>query len=67
MASHPENMVTSNEEGVKKVLESNDQYAFFMESTAIEYEKEQHCELAQIGSLLDSKTYAIAMRKSNVY
>lgn len=67
MASHPENMVTGNEEGVKKVLESNDQYAFFMESTAIEYEKEQHCELAQIGSLLDSKTYAIAMRKREWY
>lgn len=65
MSDHPELMTDSNEEGVKKVLESNGGYAFLMESSAIDYEKEQHCELAQVGPLLDNKNYGIAMRKGN--
>lgn len=65
MSEHPELMTESNEEGVKKVLEGKGDYAFLMESSAIDYEKEQHCELAQIGPLLDNKNYGIAMRKGN--
>ena len=65
MVEHPDLMTGSNEDGVKKVLENKGKYAFLMESSAIDYEKEQHCELAQIGPLLDSKNYGVAMRKGN--
>lgn len=64
MMRNPDCMTKDNEEGVNKVVEGKGKYAFFMESSAIEYEKEQHCELAQIGALLDNKNYGIAMRKS---
>lgn len=40
------------------------QYAFFMESTSLEYWKERHCDLLQVGGLLDSKSYGIGMKKS---
>lgn len=54
--------VKNNDEGLERVLKSNNRdYAFFMESTAIEYQLERHCELMQVGSLLDSKGYGIAM------
>jgi len=32
-----------------------------MESTGIEYVVERNCELTQVGGLLDSKAYGIAM------
>lgn len=39
-------------------------YAFFMESTSIEYMEERNCDVAQVGGLLDSKGYGIAMISS---
>lgn len=42
----------------------NSTYAFFMESTTLEYYKERHCDLLQVGDLLDSKSYGIGMKKS---
>ena len=38
-------------------------YAFFMEAAAIEYHVERYCELKQLGGLLDSKGYGIALPK----
>lgn len=35
-----------------------------MESTSIEYMVERNCDVAQVGGLLDSKGYGIAMKKS---
>ena len=35
-----------------------------MESTSIEYVIERNCQLTQIGGMLDSKGYGIAMRQS---
>lgn len=61
MVHHPELMMETNEEGVKKV--ETDNYAFLMESTTIEYQTERHCTLAQVGNLLDDKGYGIAMKK----
>lgn len=62
MAAHPGMMTSSNEEGVDKA--ENENYAFLMESTSIEYNVERKCKLTQIGNLLDEKGYGIAMRKS---
>lgn len=61
MEEHPEVMTNTNEEGVNRVEEEN--YAFLMESTSIEYMVERRCSLAQIGGLLDDKGYGIAMGK----
>ncbi|KAF2904858.1 hypothetical protein ILUMI_01329 [Ignelater luminosus] len=58
----PSSFVKTNTEGVRKVLNKNQDYAFFMESSSMEYEINRHkCELRPIGGLLDSKGYGIAM------
>nr|XP_040563433.1 glutamate receptor ionotropic, kainate 1-like [Lepeophtheirus salmonis] len=54
-------MVTSNRKGLEKVISENGGYAFFMESVSIEYHAERNCRLQQIGGLLDSKSYGIAL------
>lgn len=54
--------VKSNSEGVNKV--TNENYAFLMESTSLEYEVQQNCNLTQIGGVLGSKGYGIALQKS---
>lgn len=52
--------------GVDRVRKTNGTYAFFMESTSIEYAiaNDEECRLTQVGGLLDSKGYGIALRKS---
>lgn len=47
--------------GIERVLKSKGGYAFLMESTQIEYFKNQNCNLTQVGGLLDSKGYGIAL------
>ncbi|CAG9562717.1 unnamed protein product [Danaus chrysippus] len=58
-------LVSDNNIGVE--LAENSTYAFFMESTSIEYYKERHCDLLQVGGLLDSKSYGIGMKKGSKY
>ncbi|KAG6450834.1 hypothetical protein O3G_MSEX006792 [Manduca sexta] len=58
-------LVKNNDVGV--ALAENSTYAFFMESTSIEYYKERHCDLMQVGDLLDSKSYGIGMKKHSPY
>lgn len=60
-------MVGSNSEGMEKVEEAAGKYAFFMESSAIEYHVERKCKLSQVGGLLDSKGYGIAMQHNTPY
>jgi hypothetical protein len=62
MTEEPGILAGSNDEGLKWVKDRN--YAYFMESTSIQYMTERHCEVAQVGELLDAKGYGIAMRKS---
>ena len=57
-------LTNDNEEALEWVKMKN--YAYLMESTSIEYFTERNCEVAQIGDLLDSKGYGIAMRKSEL-
>lgn len=54
--------------GVDRVRKSNGTYAFFMESTSLEYviANDDECRLTQVGGLLDSKGYGIALRKSKL-
>ncbi|XP_050306965.1 glutamate receptor ionotropic, kainate 2-like [Anthonomus grandis grandis] len=53
---------TDNPSGVERVkVTKKGLYAFFMESTGIEYELGKSCNLRKIGGLLDSKSYGIGM------
>lgn len=65
MQSWGDSLVKSNQEGIDKVLLENGGYAFFMESTSIEYQIERNCKLTKVGGNLDSKSYGVAMRKGS--
>ncbi|XP_044262846.1 glutamate receptor ionotropic, kainate 2-like [Tribolium madens] len=58
-------MVNDNKDGVYKAEHEN--YAFFMETTSIEYETQRRCSLSSVGHSLDEKGYGIAMRKNSSY
>lgn len=64
MSMKPSPFVKSNDEGIKRVMSAKGQYAYFMESVSIEYHTQRECKLTQLGGLLDSKGYGIALRKS---
>ncbi|XP_041979927.1 glutamate receptor ionotropic, kainate 3-like isoform X2 [Aricia agestis] len=65
--SHPELWTKTNDEGLMRVKSDKENYAFLMESTSIEYVVERNCDVAQVGGLLDSKGYGIAMKKNSPY
>ena len=54
----------STREGVDRVLREDGDYAFFAESTTVEYVVERRCDLRQVGGLLDYKSYGIGVPKS---
>uniref|UniRef100_A0AAR5QFC0 Glutamate receptor 1 n=1 Tax=Dendroctonus ponderosae TaxID=77166 RepID=A0AAR5QFC0_DENPD len=60
-SQRPPVFTSSNQEGVDQVVKGKGSYAFLMESTTIEYIIERNCELTQVGGMLDSKGYGIAM------
>ncbi|KAL7047475.1 hypothetical protein ACKWTF_002928 [Chironomus riparius] len=59
----PSVFVKTYEDGIKRVLEGN--YAFLMESTMLDYAVQRDCNLTQIGGLLDSKGYGVALPKGS--
>ena len=63
MNSDPGNFVPSVREGIERVKQGN--YAFFMNAVAIEYITARDDDLYQVGGLLDSKGYGIAMKKGS--
>ena len=67
MESNPSVLMKSNKDGIQRVKDENGGYAFFMESTTIEYWTERECSLSQVGDLLDSKGYGIALRRGSKY
>ncbi|XP_053977682.1 glutamate receptor ionotropic, kainate 2-like isoform X1 [Hylaeus volcanicus] len=66
MEARPSVFTDSNDDGVKRVLKKRD-YAFFMESTTIEYRMERQCDLDQVGGLIDNKGYGIALPRNSPY
>lgn len=62
MQTHKDANVKSNDMGVQRA--QHEKYAFFMESTSIEYQTQRKCNLTSYGGRLDEKGYGIAMRKS---
>lgn len=66
-SARPTAFTSSNLEGVERVIKGKGSYAFLMESTTIEYVIERNCELTQVGGMLDSKGYGIAMPPSELF
>lgn len=60
-------LTRSTREGVERVIKEGGNYAFFMESTAVEYVVERRCELRQVGGLLDNKGYGIGLPPGSPY
>lgn len=57
----PSVFVKNSNEGEERVLQGD--YAYFAESTTVEYKVERNCELTQIGNWLNSIGYGIALPK----
>lgn len=66
-SSRPTVFMDNNDDGKNRVLKSKGKYAFFMESTAIEYYIQRNADLKMVGQKLDSKEYGIAMPKSKLF
>ncbi len=63
-SAKPSVYTSSNSEGIDRVRKGDGMYAFFMEAASIEYHVERKCDLTQIGGLLDSKGYGVALPPS---
>jgi len=62
MENHePSVFVKTSHEGIERVKKGN--YAFLMESTMIDYTIQRHCNLMQVGGLLDTKGYGIGTQQ----
>ena len=55
LTDHPDVFVSSNSEGIERVEKADGKYAFFMESSSIQYIIERNCAVTQIGGTLDTK------------
>lgn len=66
-SAEPSVFVKTNKEGEERVAKSKRMYAYLMESVSIEYIVERNCNLTQVGGLLDSKGYGIAMPVSKFF
>ncbi|XP_060801382.1 glutamate receptor ionotropic, kainate 2 [Amyelois transitella] len=66
-SARPTVFTSSNKEGEERVMRGKGAYAYLMESTTIEYVVERNCDLTQVGGMLDSKGYGIAMPPNSPY
>ncbi|CAB3226823.1 unnamed protein product [Arctia plantaginis] len=66
-SARPSVFSTTNKEGEERVVRGKGAYAYLMESTTIEYVVERNCDLTQVGGMLDSKGYGIAMPPNSPY
>lgn len=60
-SAEPSVFTKNNDEGEERVEKGEGKYAFLMESSAIEYITQRNCNVTQVGGMLDSKGYGIAM------
>lgn len=61
METHPELIVRTYEEGIRRVRSSNGNFALLIESPIIDYINErQPCDTIKVGPHLDSKGYGVA-------
>jgi len=59
--------VKSAKAGIERVSKEDGKYAFFAESPLVDYVVERHCDLKQVGGLLDEKSYGIGLPKNSPY
>ena len=59
MKGTPGVMVPNTKAGMNKVLK--DDYAFFAESTTVEYQTERNCNLMKVGGVLNTIGYGFAL------
>ena len=69
MEQNPTVFSKSNDEGVQRVAGTlpgfkEENYAFLMESTVVDYVIERNCDLTQVGGLLDNKGYGVGLPPS---
>ncbi|XP_077541601.1 glutamate receptor ionotropic, kainate 3-like [Haemaphysalis longicornis] len=57
--------VKSYADGIERVLSGS--YAMFMESPTLEYLESRYCELEQVGDIIGSSGYALALPKGSAY
>lgn len=62
-STEPTVYVEESKDGVARVKKGG--YAYFGESSSVEYVIERECDLMQVGGWLDSKGYGIALPRSN--
>lgn len=61
MANADNVLVHENDDGLRRC--QNENYAYLMESTSLQYYTERFCNVTQVGDLIDDRNYAIGMRK----
>lgn len=66
-SAKPSVYTATNGAGIERVRKEDGMYAFFMEGASIEYNVERKCDLTQIGGLLDSKGYGVALPPGSPY
>jgi len=72
MEQNPTVFSKSNDEGVQRVAGTlpgfkEENYAFLMESTVVDYVIERNCDLTQVGGLLDNKGYGVGLPPNSPY
>jgi hypothetical protein len=66
MNSDPSVFVTTTEEGVERVRNSNGKYAFLLESSMNDWHNQRRpCDTVKVGQLPDSKGYGIAVKEGS--
>lgn len=53
----PTVFLKTNQDGIDRVVKDNPGFAFFMESSSIEYFTHHNCNLTRVGPKLDEKSY----------
>ena len=66
-SAKPSVYTNGNAEGIDRVRKEDGAYAFFMEAASIEYNIERKCDLMQLGGLLDSKGYGVALPPGKIF
>lgn len=65
MRENPRFLVSGNWAGIERVLSSKGTYGFFMETTSMEYYLSNNCDLMQLDSPIEYKSYGFAVRKGS--
>ena len=65
MSKDPDSFVKSQNELIERVKKGDGKFAALMESATIEYLVSQDCDLVQVGALIDSRGYGIAVRQGS--